>query len=259
MFNLLHDRSDKKNMKRTGLIHLLVLGVIIILGGCSGETTRPLDGATYRVQALLYKELLTGGAHLEVTLSKNGSNFKEATVTLDGMEVDTNIFGYSQQFGASQILVDSSYVLNIQDSSRLNIDLTISLPGACSINSPAIRHYTGDPVSVEWTISTGSHGYILATSPPDSAITDNGYEEYVSGISGTIPPEAFVINVDERILGTHGIYVASYVGAPTAFPSLAFDIPVANNPDDNVSGTRIKGRVAGMVIAAPDSIIVAAQ
>jgi hypothetical protein len=253
---LLVFRTDKQNMKRISLILIIGLIAAILLIACDGETTRPVGGKTYRVEAVLHKELLTGGAQLDLTLLRNGSYYKGADITLNGMEIDTCVCGYCRTFGAAQIFADSSYVLNIRDSAYLDIDLTLSLPGELSINSPAVRHYTGDPVSVEWSISQGNDGYILATRPPDSAITDDGYEAYVSGTGETIPPETFVLNISDRILGTHNIYVVSYIGAPVDFPSLPFDIPTANNPADNVNSAKIDGRIAGMVIAAPDSIIV---
>ena len=140
----------------------------------------------------------------------------------------------------------------------LDIDLTITLPGELSAeisDLPVSRIYSGGSVNVDWTVSAGTEGYILATVPPDTLPADSGYEAYVSGTSGAIPPDAFSFN-QISMLGKHDVYVAAYTGAPTAADAVPFGLPVANNPPDSSFTSRLTGRIAGMVIAAPDSVIV---
>ena len=235
------------------------LAIIIVFTSCSGDLTQPAGDAEYQVTAVLVKYLDSGVARIDLVLRKNDTLYKMADISLSGIELDTGSTGYFKNFTISQILPGTSYTLNIQDNTNLDISLPITIPGAFSINKPALRHFTGDPVAVEWTISESTGGYILATSPPDSAVTDDGYEAYISGTSETIPADAFLLNINDKILGTHMIYTASYTGAPSFFDSLPFDIPVANNPDENVSLPKISGRSAGIIVAIPDSIIVSAK
>ncbi len=243
-------------MKKILSLFIPALLPVVLMVACEGDLTRPGQTATYRVETMLVKRLPTGAAHLDLTFIRNGSYYKKADITLAGIALDTSVCGYCKDFTPAQIAVDSCYILNIKDSTFLNINLTISLPGAFSIDGPSLRNFIGNAEPVAWTISDGTDGYILATKPPESAGTSDGYEDYVSGITGAIPPETFILNINDRIVGTHMIYVASYIGAPVDFPSLLFDIPTASNPADNVSYPIITGRTAGMVIAAPDSIIV---
>lgn len=245
-------------MKRIIITFVLCSLISALLISCEGEGTSPVMVNNYRVEAILYKEILTGNAHVDMVLKKNGDYYNLAAATLDGIALDTVFCAYSKNFG-SAIKPDSSYILNIVDSSYLSINLTITIPAAFAINSPAIRNFTGDPVAVEWTLSDNNDGYIMATSPPDSALTDEGYETYVTGITGTIPSGTFEYNPTNRILGTHKIFVAAYSGAPPSFSILPFDFPTANSPADNIDLNNVDGRVAGLLIAPPDSIIVASQ
>ena len=238
---------------------ILLLPIVVLLISCDGDLTRPTEAPNYQVEAVLAKYLEDGSARIDLTLTRNDSLYKKADITLGSISLDTSQAGYYKNFIPSQIETGQIYTLNIQDSSFLNVNLSISMPGGFGINMPAVRHFTGDPVSVEWTVSVGTGGYILATEPPDTAATDDGYEAYVSGTLGTIPADAFMFNIIDRILGTHRIYAVSYTGAPSAFDSIPFDIPTANNPANNITEDNITGRSAGMVIAVPDTIIVASQ
>lgn len=245
-------------MKKIIIIFVLCSLVSILIVSCEGDGTGPALVNNYRVEAILYKEILSGNSHIDMILKKNGDYYNLATVTLDGVQLDTMFYTYSRSFG-SAIMPDSSYTLSIVDSTFLNINLTITIPATFAINSPALRTYTGDAISVEWTLSDNNDGYILATAPPDSALTEEGYEIYVVGTTGTIPPGTFEYNPNNRIPGTHKIFAVAYAGAPPIFNTLPFDIPTANSPADNIDLNRVVGRVAGLLIAPPDSVIVVSQ
>jgi hypothetical protein len=243
-------------MKKIYAISIPVLLIAAVWIGCSGDITPPVPaGSTYYVEALLAKNLDTDLASIVVTLDKNDSVYMDAAIMLAGLELGTYQESYIRNFGASEILVDSSYTLNIKDGDSLNVNLTISLSGAFAIDGPAYRQFNGGAESVQWTPSIGSDGYILATQPPPDSAGYDGYAAYYTVTTGSIPPETFLNGID-RILGTHSIYVAAYTGAPTAGWMGYFDIPADNAPANNISMSRVSGRVAGMLIAPADSIIV---
>lgn len=241
-------------MKKINAIYLPVLLMAAIWIGCEADITPPESGSNYQLEALLVKETIPDSAAFFMTLKKNDVVYKGASVKLAGIVIDTNQYGYVKYFAGSQFLPDSSYTLYIGDDS-LDANLTLSLPGNFSINSPGIRTFTGNAEPVSWTVSTGADGYILATLPPDTTQLYDAYEAYVGTTQGAIPPE-FFLDGGNRIVGTHMIYVAAYIGAPIDFYDLPFVIPDLNNPGDNLTGTNISGRLAGMVITAPDSIFV---
>lgn len=256
LVNLTVGLSDTESMKQ--VIRLLAIAAIwtALLSGCDADLTgtgKPLDN--YRVETVLLANLDTSTTSILLTLTKNGLTYKKADIALSGKSLDTTAAGYYRLFDSSEVVPDSVYILSIKDSTTYTVNLSLTLPGVFSINETGVRFYSGTAETVSWTLSEETDGYILATTPPDSAITDEGYEIYAGGTTGTLPPDAFIYN-DERIIGDHLIYVASYTGAPTSFPDIPFDIPAENYPADNVSGTQISGRVAGMVIAVPDTIIV---
>ena len=241
-------------MKKYIAIYLPVLLIAAILVACHADVTPPTTSSTYQFQAMLVKMTLPDSAAFFMTLEKDGAPYKGASVRLAGIVIDTSQYGYVKYFLGEQFAADTSYTLNIKDDS-IDVDLTLTLPGDFAINSPGIRNFTGSAEPVSWTVSTQSDGYILATLPPDTTIYYDAYEAYVGTTQGSIPPEAF-LDGDNRIVGNHMIYVAAYNGAPIDFYELPFIIPELNNPADNYSGSNISGRLAGMVIAAPDSVIV---
>ncbi len=256
MLNLVSGRSDKVYMKKIYAISIPVLLIAALLAGCSGDLNTPSTSSTYRVDAILVKKMLPDSSAVFLTLQKNGADYKGAGVTLAGMVLDTNELGYVGYFGASQIAADTSYIINIKDNDSLDVDLTVSVPELFAINSPGLRFFTGGAESVSWFASTNADAYILATEPPeDTAVVYDGFEAYVATTTETIPPETFLDGLD-RIGGMHYIHVAAYIGSPIDISELPFMIPVDGNPGNNVSGSNISGRLAGMVVAAPDSIFV---
>lgn len=247
------------DMKKNLLAVVMFLITVAIISSCSGDLNVTDDTeTTYSVQATLVKNLADGTAQIDIVLSKNGSLYKNAAITLAGYQVDTSLNGYSQTFTPGQIATGSSNTLTITDSASLDVNYTITLPGTLSIDMsdlPENRHYSGGAVPVEWTISSGTDGYILATTTPLGSSTEDGYEIYLSGFANAIPADGFIFN-QQTIVGTHLVYVASYIGSPINTLAIPFEIPVANNPDDNITTTTISGRISGMVISAPDSVVV---
>lgn len=240
-----------------------ILGVFllaaVILGGCSGDPVAPRSQVDYRVEGVLVKSLDGGTARIDLTLTRDSIAYKKAVITLGTTVLDTNAFGYSKTFAPADIATGQNYNLNIHDSTWLNVNLIISMPGSFSITgiSPASRIYTNDPVYLNWSAAANAEGYILGTVPPFGGITDSGYSVYDFNVSdgGIIPPNGFRYN-GIAIEGTHTIYVAAFVGAPVKTPGVPFFIPVANDPDDNVSKNILFGRLAGIVLSAPDSVVV---
>lgn len=245
-------------MRKTFAINGLILCAAVLLTACSESPTGSTPMATYSVAAVLVKNLSDGSARIDMTLQKNDSTYKKAVVTLGTTVLDTNILGYTKSFTSTQILVGQTYNLNIHDSTSLNINLIITMPGSLTISNvalPADRHYISGAVGVQWTISAGTDGYLLADVPPSGAISNLGDTAYYDATEGAIRPAAFRYN-DIAVSGTHLVYVAAFTGAPVSAPAVPFPIPVANNPADNISVSIVTGRAAGIVVAAPDSVVV---
>lgn len=256
MVNSVVSLSDTVDMEKICTFFGILLAFGLFLAACDGEeAVTPGDGPTYRVEAVLVKDLSTDSASIFVNLTKTDSVYRGADVALDSYALDTIAAGYFRHFGPATILADSSYTLTITDGTAYDTSFTIFLPDSFAINSPALRFFTGSPEPVSWSPSLTASGYILATQPPDTTAYD-GYEAFVATTSGTIPSEVFLDGLVDRIVGTHMIYVASYIGAPSESRSFYFDIPDSANPADNILGEEIVGRAAGIVIAEPDSIIV---
>jgi hypothetical protein len=243
-------------MKKIYVISIPVLLIAAFWVGCSGDITPPVPaGSSYYVETILAIDLATDSSTIIVTLDKNDTPYFDATITLGEMGLDTNSTGYTRMFGPAEITTDSSYSLRIVDGDSLDVIITLTVPAAFAIEGPSYRQFDGGAESVQWTPSVGSDAYILATKPPQTSIQYDGYEAYVPVTVGSIPPETF-LDGNDRILGTHYIYVAAFTGALPIWSMDDFDIPPVDSPPDNVSISRVSGRAAGMVIAVPDSIIV---
>lgn len=245
-------------MKSISAILGVSLLAVVILGGCSGEPVAPGSKIDYRVEGVLVKSLDDGSARIDLTLTKDSIAYKKAVITLGATVLDTNAYGYTKTFSSSAIAVGQTYNLNIHDSTSLNTNLTISMPGSFTANVTNLalsRVYSGGSVTVDWTAATGADGYILATDPPSTYPADTGGAMYYTITDGALTPVAFQYDGD-LVAGTHMVYVAAYIGAPTETPGLPIAIPTDNNPDDNVSKTILFGRLAGMVLSVPDSVVV---
>ena len=244
--------------KKTAIISaILIFGLLAF--GCGGDLN-PTGGSkdTYVVDAVLVKNTYTDSARVDVLLLKNGDTCSTATIRLNTTVLDTSGSRYYKAFGAGLIPVDTVYTLSIHDSTIFSADLSIRLADAVTITFSGFRFYNGSAEAVSWTGGTKGDGYILATAPPESAAVDTGYSAYYTTLTGAIPAEAFEDGFSNRIIGVHKIYVTAYTGAPIDSPLLPFDLPKILIPADNVSGTQISGRAAGIVISAPDSIDVSA-
>lgn len=231
--------------------------IIVILAACDAEKVTPpqVEEKMYGVEAVLVRDLMGDSASVFVTLTKSKAAYRGADVYLGQVQIDTVASGYYRRFGVDQILPESSYVLTIVDDTMLNAQLTFTMPDSFEVDKH-YRLFSGGEESVAWSPSVNADGYILATVPPDG-VNDSGYAAYVNINQGTIPAATFLDSLSNKIVGTHMIYVAAYIGAPVESPDIPFYIPTVNSPADNVSGGNIAGRIAGVVIASPDSIIVA--
>jgi len=243
-------------MKKVYFAIITMIAAVLTLAACSGDPpVRSSSGSTYRVDAMLLRQLLPDTAAIYVMLQKNGSDFFEADIHLSGKALDTGQGGYLRYFAAEEIPVDSVYRLHIVDGDSLDINLSIVLPDSFLIQSPDLRQFTGQAELIDWTAVPSADGYILATVPPDTDIVYAPFGAYVTETDETIPPGTF-LDDQARIVGTHMIYVAAYTGAPVEFFEMPFQLPESGAPEDNVSSPSVEGRLCGLLVAPPDSMLV---
>lgn len=244
-------------MKKIYLFLAIGVAVSILLAACNAEKVVPpvVKEKMYGVDAILVKDLLTDSSSIFVALTKSNVIYRGADVSLGQLTIDTTSFGYFRRLGPNQIFTDSSYILTIVDGTLLDTEFTITMPDSFEINK-RYRFFSGGEEAVDWTASANADGFILATVPPE-IYNIAGYSAYIDSDRGTIPPATFLDSLSNKYVGTHLIYVAAYIGAPTESPAIPFDMPSTGGPADNITGDEIAGRIAGMLIATPDSIIVA--
>jgi hypothetical protein len=256
MVNIAVGVSDKVDMKKMYIFLTMCAAISVILAACNAEKITPpqVVEKTYGVDAILVRDLMGDSASIFVTLTKSAAAYRGADVYLGQAQIDTIATGYYRRFGVDQIQPGSTYVLTVVDDTILDAQLTLTMPDSFEVDKH-YRLFQGGEEEVLWSPSVNADGYILATVPP-VGVNDSGYTAYVISDRGTIPAATFLDSLSNKIVGTHMIYVAAYIGAPIKSPDIPFYIPTVNNPADNVSDDNIAGRIAGMVIASPDSIVV---
>ncbi len=243
--------------------HILIFAIVALATGfvsCDGDLVKPTTvDRSHTLEALLVHDMDSGLSHINLTLTRGGTDLTTAIVTLGGLTISSDSTDYFRQFTTGQFPAGASYSLRVIDSTIMDTTLTITLPGSFNIVDAGFRNFTGSAEAVSWTGSTGTDGYIIATTTPPGASTTDGYELFISGtLEGTIPPDAFNY-LSNRIEGLHTIYLASYKGTPMDSADLPFDIPATGGPTNNLATENLTGRIGGMVIALPDSITVPAS
>lgn len=243
--------------------HILIFTIVALAAtgfiSCDGDLTKPVTVDTsHTLEALLVQDMETELSYINLTLKRNGADLTTAFITLGGLTISSDSTGYYRQFTTGQFPAGADYNLRIVDSTILDTTLTITLPGSFSINDAGFRNFTGSAEAVSWVPSSGSDGYILATTTPTGSISDDGYEEFVFSNEASIPPEAFIYLLD-RIEGYHTIFVSAYQGTPMDVGNLPFEIPATGGPANNLATENLTGRIGGLVIALPDSITVPAS
>lgn len=246
-------------MKR--IIALLISSSLaaLILSGCSGNlTTSSTSGSTYRLDAILVKDMLTENARIDVSLEKNGSTYTGAdSVKLSTFKLLKGTSSYYRDLAADLILPAHTYTLSIYDA-NLYYSAAITVPGAFtfSVTAPANHQpYVSGAVSVEWSVSAYANGYILATVPPSGALASSSY---ITGQSASIPATYFQYSGSPTTDSVFHIYMGAYWGAPISSTAIPFNMPIASVPADNVSVTSLSltGRIASIVIPVYDSVFV---
>lgn len=242
--------------------HILILTIVALaatgLISCNGDrVVPPSDEISHVVEAVLVRDMNTELSHFNLTLKRNGVYLTSAIISLEGMTISSDTTGYFRQFTLnSQFPFGGSYNLRIVDSTILDTTLLITIPDSLSIVDAGFRNFTGSAEPVIWISSSGTDGYILATTTPPGAVSDSGYAVFVSGtLESSIPPEAFTYLLD-RIEGVHKIYIASYKGTPMESDNMPFAMPATGGPVNNLTTGDLTGRIGGIVIAQSDTISV---
>lgn len=237
-------------------------------GGCDGYPSKykPSPTFSYRFEGALVKDLNTDSARIVVTLTRDDSTLSNAEIRFDG---DSLAYSADSTYYRATLPADAypagSYDIKIRDSSFFHDTLTTEVADSFAIGTvlPARgEKIPSESVTLTWSPSLGTNGYIMAVVKCDSLYTQSGYSEYVIPMdtTGTFPNKIFTLPNDEPDTGLYYLYVYSYVGRPdSALSANILPVPLPGQLADNISVKDLDGRFGTIVVAVFDSIKVVVQ
>ncbi len=242
---------------------LTVLILIVLAPSCGDDTaTQPTDKA-YGVNGLLFYNSDDNSSVAYFELTEDGEPLTNAILKVKSFTVPHTGGGiYSLTNPVLHLAPGSSHSVTITVSDEEILSEAYMLPDTFSVDVmiPAnnIYEYTGPSVSVTWTGSASSQGYILTVVKPDSAAAAPDIAEFVTTgtTAATVPDGAFrkADGTDDPLPGTYRIYVLSYRETFNSWPGLFFPLTM-QLPTGNVDGHDISGTIGVGTLSKSDTLV----
>ena len=168
-----------------GLLWVLLCLAFLALtqGGCDGYPSKhkPEETFSYRFEGTLVKDLNTDSARIVVTLTRDDSTLSNAEIRFDGDSLAYSADStYYRAILPANAYPAGSYDIKIRDSSFFHDTLTTDLADSFAIGTvlPARgEKIPSESVTLTWSPSLGTNGYIMAVVKCDSLYTQSGYSE----------------------------------------------------------------------------------
>lgn len=263
--------SKKTKTFRLPKIHLiLIIAALLTILACEGEIVNPGKTHAYRLQGVVVVDQNASQRTVAVNLWRNDSLYGEALVLAGGNVVPyvqpAPIAGnayYLVDTNAASLLGDSLELTMIDSSNSFAVDAIV--PDSFSILSVApfnrIVNGLSDNVTLEWSGSSGTEGYILAAVKADSVYKGLGYSAAVATqiTGGTIPPVAFQLyGTVESDTGLYNIYVYAITGSPdSVLASAILPTQIPEQLAANISEVRFSGWFGSIQVVYRDTVRVA--
>lgn len=251
---------------------LALIGLIAALAiySCKGgRTTDPPPGTNYRVTAVVIQD-----QNLD-TVTSLGLLFRTDSIVTNGMMTvggDALIFFPTAQkvdsvyFRHADSVVrysGSSLVLSFRDQEGFADSLSVSIVDTFTIEDFFPPTDTLDPpwqVQLDYTASLNTEAYVVAAVKSNEAYTGAGFSDYVqpSGLSGTIPPDAFTDpTTGDPIEGEYDLFVYAISGSPDSTMSAPYlPVPLPGQLADNIDRNQVSGRFGSITVVLKRKIYV---
>lgn len=256
--HLLFDRRMPilyKMMKMSKQIPFFVIFSLLILALSCGDDplTPPDDTDGYGVSGVLFFNCNDMSSLCYLKLTKDGSSFGDAQVTVDGSRIAYAGQGIYRASSPGLSLVpgdDNTITIKSENGNEL-FSRSFVLPDTFSVEvtDPGNRKYvTGGNVLVEWTASANSPGHYVGTVvPKDSGAVIPDYSQPTTEIGNTwtITPDAFQKLDGTQIQDRYDIYILAYAETfytTSGISEIFFPLPngvftTGNVDTDTFSGT----------------------
>ena len=246
---------------------ILIVIALLIFSACDGDLLNSGTSNTFHLQGIVVVDQNLNQRTIAVNLWRNDSLYSEALILADSHVVwytNPTVWDDSAYYRADTALtrlLGDSLQLSIIDSNNSHATNVI-VPDTFTILtlSPPNHRVSGlsDPVTLSWSGSSSSEGYILAAVKSDTAYTGTGYASAVATLStgGTIPPEAFQLNgTPSPDTGLYNIYVYAVTGAPdSALASELLPTPIPIQLAGNINEVRFSGWIGSVRVVYRDTV-----
>ena len=252
------------------VLYLLGLLCALAVWSCKGgRGTEPPQGTDYRIEAVVVQD-----QNLD-TVTSLGLLFRTDTVVTNG---SLGVGGDLLVFFPTAQQIDSVYfrqedsvvryagtnqVISFSDQDGLSDSLTASIVDTFSIEDFFPPTDTLDPpwqVQLDYTASVNTEAYVVAAVKTTEAYSGTGFSQYVqpSGLSGTIPPDAFLdAQTGNPIVGLYDMFVYAISGSPDSALSAVFlPVPLPGQLVDNIDRNQVKGRFGSVTVLLKRQIYV---
>lgn len=246
---------------------IFIIVALLAIMACEGSLLNSGNFNSYRLQGLVVVDQNLSRRSVATHVWRNDSLYNEAQILADSSVVPyiapfmTTDSAYYLADTSAALLLGDSLLLTLIDSSQ-SFDLTAIVPDTFSILSLVpFNHIVGglsDNVTLSWSGSSGTEGYILAAVKADSAYKGQGYSAAVATqiTGGTIPPDAFLLEGSVVAdTGLYNIYVYAITGAPdSVLASKILPTPIPEQFADNLSEVRFSGRFGAIHVVFRDTV-----
>lgn len=252
-------------LRNTGILLILALAavpVLLELPGCdSAKLVRPRIDNMYTIEGALIKEPNRNASIAVVRLEQDSVTAEAAEVIVanDTLAIDAVSFpesAYVAELGPADSLLAGNARVVVRDGSTFLDSLFSRVPGNFSITavSPQLVG-PGDNVTVQWTGSPNSEGYVVAAVKQDSIFQGVGWSQFVdfNATQATINDSAFIRTTfqgAEPNPGIYYIYVYAFTGSPdSALSARSLPVPFPAQLEDNIETRELNGHIGSVVVS----------
>lgn len=246
-----------------------ILAILSLLGlfACNGDLLNSLQNKDYRIQGLVVVDQNSASRTVTAKIWREDTLFSDADLMADTLVVPY-LAPFSGGDGAyyrhdteSNLLKRDNLEITLTDSTN-SYDFMVIVPDSFSILSlQPFTHIVGglsDNVTLSWSGSAGTEGYILAAVKADSAYRGKGYVAAVStnATGGTIPPDAFALPSGiQADTGLYNVYVYALTGSPdSALASSILPTPIPEQFADVYNETHFSGWFGAIRVVYRDTV-----
>lgn len=259
-------------MKHDNTISKLVL-VVLTAGlfaagqfSCDGSGSGPafVQIGDYWLSGSVVKDVNADLTTISASVHRNDSALHTALVTYGAdtlIWVDTNHYKFA--LGPAVLYQPGQYAMDFSDEAIFSQSLSTIIPETFSITSviPDRREkLSAETVSLEWSASVGSDGYVIAAVKAHQGYLGQGFSQYVESqsTSTTFSPEAFTVDnlpANEIDTGWYFLYVYAFTGAAdSSLSALSLPVPLPSQLADSAVGKYFTGRAGAVLVTDFDSM-----